>query len=130
LIYPANSFKLASLSGKNLFASCLTQWTTWEKMRSSVLRLDNETTAAKAALFDQEGSGSAAAEQAYHLQRGVNMKLANTLVPENRIRTTNAQRWLYALGNLGCAIPYQTIGAVILFSTWMCRNYHLSGLQP
>lgn len=41
--------------------------------------------------------------------------IANTLVTESRINTNNTQRWLYALGNLGCAIPYQTIGAVILF---------------
>lgn len=39
----------------------------------------------------------------------------NKPVTDSQIITNNAQRWLYALGNLGCAIPYQTIGAVILF---------------
>lgn len=29
--------------------------------------------------------------------------------------TTNAQRWLYSLGNLGCAIPYQSVNAALLF---------------
>jgi GPH family glycoside/pentoside/hexuronide:cation symporter len=28
---------------------------------------------------------------------------------------TSKQRWLYGLANLGCAIPYQAVGAVILF---------------
>ena len=29
--------------------------------------------------------------------------------------TTNGQRWLYAIANLGNVIPYQAVGAVILF---------------
>ncbi len=29
--------------------------------------------------------------------------------------TTNAQRWWYSLGNLGCSIPYQAVGAALLF---------------
>lgn len=43
------------------------------------------------------------------------MKLANLLVTDPQIQTTNRDRWLYALGNLGCAIPYQAVGAVMLF---------------
>lgn len=43
------------------------------------------------------------------------MKLANLLVNNPEIETTNSQRWLYALGNLGCSIPYQAVGAVLLF---------------
>ncbi|NTU74993.1 MAG: MFS transporter, partial [Anaerolineaceae bacterium] len=43
------------------------------------------------------------------------MKIANLLVETPEIETTNGQRWLYALGNLGCAIPYQAVGAVLLF---------------
>jgi len=43
------------------------------------------------------------------------LKIANPLVSSTRIQTSNGQRWLYALGNLGCAIPYQTVGAVLLF---------------
>jgi GPH family glycoside/pentoside/hexuronide:cation symporter len=42
-------------------------------------------------------------------------KIANPLVTDLQIRTSNAQRWLYALGNLGCAIPYQAVGAVLLY---------------
>lgn len=41
--------------------------------------------------------------------------ITNKLVSDSQISTNNLQRWLYSLGNLGCAIPYQTIGAVILF---------------
>ena len=41
--------------------------------------------------------------------------IANLLVSEAQIHTTSAQRWWYALGNLGCAIPYQAVGAVLLF---------------
>lgn len=43
------------------------------------------------------------------------MKLANLLVTDPEIKTSSRQRWLYALGNLGCAIPYQAVGAVLLF---------------
>lgn len=41
--------------------------------------------------------------------------IANPLVTDPQIRTSNTQRWLYALGNLGCAIPYQAVGAVLLY---------------
>lgn len=41
--------------------------------------------------------------------------ITNKLVSDSQISTNNLQKWLYSLGNLGCAIPYQTIGAVILF---------------
>lgn len=30
-------------------------------------------------------------------------------------QTTQAQRWLFGLANLGCAIPYQAVGAIALF---------------
>ena len=40
--------------------------------------------------------------------------IANLLVSEAQIHTTSAGRWWYALGNLGCAIPYQAVGAVLL----------------
>ena len=42
-------------------------------------------------------------------------RIANPLVQDAQIQTSSGQRWLYALGNLGCAIPYQTVGAVVLF---------------
>jgi GPH family glycoside/pentoside/hexuronide:cation symporter len=43
------------------------------------------------------------------------IKLINPLVRHSVIKTTNAQQWAYSLGNLGCALPYQAIGAVLLF---------------
>lgn len=36
----------------------------------------------------------------------------DTAVPE---QTTNRQRWLYSLANLGNVIPYQAVGAILLF---------------
>ncbi len=43
------------------------------------------------------------------------MKIANALIKESTIKTSNRQQWMYSLGNLGCAIPYQAVGAVLLF---------------
>lgn len=43
------------------------------------------------------------------------IKLANPLVKDSVISTTSLQQWAYSLGNLGCSIPYQAVGAVILF---------------
>ena len=43
------------------------------------------------------------------------IKLANPLVKDPVISTTNLQQWAYSLGNLGCSIPYQAVGAVLLF---------------
>lgn len=42
-------------------------------------------------------------------------RVAHRLVAGTQIHLTNGQQWLYALGNLSCAIPYQAIGAVLLF---------------
>ncbi|MBM3151538.1 MAG: MFS transporter [Chloroflexi bacterium] len=41
--------------------------------------------------------------------------LANQVVNTAHLELSNAQRWLYGLGNLGCSIPYQAVGAVLLF---------------
>ena len=43
------------------------------------------------------------------------IKLANPLVKDPVIKTNNLQQWAYSLGNLGCSIPYQAVGAVLLF---------------
>jgi len=43
------------------------------------------------------------------------MKNHHSIIAGSQIETTNAQRWYYSLGNLGCAIPYQAVGAVLLF---------------
>lgn len=43
------------------------------------------------------------------------IKLAHRVVNTTSLNLTNAQRWLYGLGNLGCSIPYQAVGAVLLF---------------
>jgi len=43
------------------------------------------------------------------------IKLANPLVKDPFITTTSLQQWAYSLGNLGCSIPYQAVGAVLLF---------------
>lgn len=43
------------------------------------------------------------------------IKLVNPLVKEPVVNTTNLQQWAYSLGNLGCSIPYQAVGAVLLF---------------
>jgi len=42
-------------------------------------------------------------------------KKPHPIVSSSQIETTNQQRWLFSLGNLGCAIPYQAVGAVLLF---------------
>ena len=42
-------------------------------------------------------------------------RLTNPLVKDPIISTTNLQQWAYSLGNLGCSIPYQAVGAVLLF---------------
>lgn len=41
--------------------------------------------------------------------------MANSYVRDVQGPTTQAQRWWYSLGNLGCAIPYQAVGAALLF---------------
>jgi len=43
------------------------------------------------------------------------IRLVNPLVKDPVITTTNLQEWAYSLGNLGCSIPYQAVGAVLLF---------------
>jgi len=43
------------------------------------------------------------------------VKIANPLVKDTTIVTNNLQQWAYSLGNLGCSIPYQAVGAVLLF---------------
>jgi len=43
------------------------------------------------------------------------VRIANPLVKETTIVTNNLQQWVYSLGNLGCSIPYQAVGAVLLF---------------
>lgn len=43
------------------------------------------------------------------------IRLVNPLVRQSGIKTTNAQQWAYSLGNLGCALPYQAVAAVLLF---------------
>jgi hypothetical protein len=56
------------------------------------------------------------------------IKLANPLVKDPVITTTtNLQQWAYSLGNLGRSIPYQAVGAVLLFFYVDIQKLHPSG---
>lgn len=41
--------------------------------------------------------------------------MGSSFIVTDKIVPTSAQRWLYSLGNLGCAIPYQAVNVALLF---------------
>ena len=43
------------------------------------------------------------------------MATLNTSVAPATAQTTNKQRWLYSIANLGNVIPYQAVGSILLF---------------